>query len=196
MKKVVLIIFYIFLSTMLNRNARAIEALQTKYFDFKIDTKIVPYQKIITTSFKYKLIGYKPEDFVVRPFLKRGIVHVFDKEKNKWIGQHDLWTNMPNLKEEFELKINLSGSSDLWFQIQNKIDSEIYETSKITIWGESIHDDYIKKLNKNIKSYVFNQEASLEKSTKTHQADTLKQEPKQMTVSLLNKVIKYIGEII
>lgn len=198
MIKLFLIILYVFASTFVGKNVRASVLPQNRYFNLSTSTNTVPYKKVITAYLSYSLVGYEGADFIIRPVLSRGIVQIFNQEKNQWIGQADLWSNMPKLEKEVKLKIDVSGSSDLWFQIQNVTNAQIYETPKTTIWGQNIFTDYIDKLNKNAKMYVLEQamsQNSLKEMDETN-LNRQKEGQKQKPAHLLAKVIKYIGEII
>jgi len=98
-----------------------------------------------------------------------------------------LWTTMPTLEKEMKTKVLLEGEADMWFEIQNMLDQEIYTTPKEKIWGGNLYGNYIDLINQNLR-YLMTEE----ESTKQPQQENKPEE----RLSLVAKVIKYIDDII
>jgi hypothetical protein len=145
----------------------------------------------LEVTFNYKFEGYEEGDFVVRPVLSKGLIKIFNQESEEWVLQSDLWTSMPQLQKTMNIKLDFNGSSDLYFQIQNTTNAQIYETPRQTVWSENLYSGYLETLNKNIKMYALRQE-SPKKDPKTNKTYS----DQQKRIGLFAKVIKYIGEII
>ncbi len=164
-----------------------------QYFDFNPNKSYVYEDKKLEVQFLYEFEGYSEKDFIVRPKVTRGNVEFYDTTKNIWVSQSDLWSNMPVLEKNMKIRVNLMGESELFFEIQNTINAEIYETPKKTIWGGDIFGNYIEKVNKNIFSHSEVEEAAISTPKADTQTPPVQQEKPP---SLLSKVIKYIGDII
>jgi len=159
------------------------------YFDVEVDTKKVPYNKELNIEFSYSLNGFEESDFLVRPRMTVGAVSVYHEAENEWVSQGGLWTAMPTLQKDMNIKVDLQGESELYFEIQNTVDQKIFETPKIMIWGGNIYTDYIEKVNQNLKQYIYEEKAT---PVSFEQVPT----PDPKPLSLLAKVIKYIDDII
>ncbi|MFC1755814.1 hypothetical protein ACFLZK_00260 [Patescibacteria group bacterium] len=159
-----------------------------QYFDFNLNKKYIYQNNEIEISFLYNFEGYSEGDFIVRPQSSSGIIEIYDTEKNVWIKNNDLWSNMPILEKNMRVRTNLVGKSILSFEIQSTLDAKIYKTGEKTIWGGDLFGNYVEKLNRNMLTYKLKEIKKESPTTRAQQQD----KPQ----NLLAKMIKYIDEII
>jgi len=157
------------------------------YFVFHLASNKLPFDNELGVEFFYNLEGYKDSEFLVRPKISRGSIEIYEKKNSIWISQNGLWTTMPTLEKEMKTKVLLEGEADMWFEIQNMLDQEIYTTPKEKIWGGNLYGNYIDLINQNLR-YLMTEE----ESTKQPQQENKPEE----RLSLVAKVIKYIDDII
>ena len=81
----------------------------------------------------------------------------------------------------------MTGEADVWFEIQNILDYQIYITPKQKVWGGNLYGNYINKLNQNLMYLKEEEELTRQVKEET--------EPEERLI-FLAKVIKYIDEII
>jgi len=94
---------------------------------------------------------------------------------------------MPALEKAMKVRVLLEGEADMWFEIQNVLDQEIYATPKEKIWGGSLYGNYIDLINQNLRYLMAEEEL-----TRLPQHENKPEE----RLSLVAKVIKYIDDII
>jgi len=157
------------------------------YFIFYPHSRYVYQSNELEVEFFYNFEGYGEEDFLVRPKIGRGNIEIYDKKNNTWISQNGLWTTMPALEKAMKVRVLLEGEADMWFEIQNVLDQEIYATPKEKIWGGSLYGNYIDLINQNLRYLMAEEEL-----TRLPQHENKPEE----RLSLVAKVIKYIDDII
>ncbi len=157
------------------------------YFTFHLQNSYVYQSNELSVGFVYNLEGYKEGDFFVRPKIDRGNIEIYNKENNSWASQSDLWTSMPYIGNEMVVRISLEGETDMWFEIQNTKNQEIYETLKVKVWGGRLYGDYIDRVNQNLRYLNVDEEITVQVREETKPEEKL---------GFLAKMIKYIDEII
>lgn len=158
------IVFALFITKVLSQNIY--------YFDYEFvgrkDLGNQEYEIVI----KHKSDSLNFKDFVIRPILDNGQAEVYVQEKDKWVSQHALFSDLPSLDNN--LKVRISGvnvyKTQLYFEIIDKNTLRRYVTPKRTIFGRWYRENYIESINENISSASFEQEL-LEENPKSNEVD-------------------------
>ncbi len=126
---------------------------ENNYFDFSLNRYLIDENKETVVNFKYKLEGYDEKLFLVKPFIENGIVEVFNAEKNIWASSFSLVSDLPNLQKEMLLRVKGFGieKTDLYFEILNLSNGQVYLTPKKEVWSKKVYGKYLEELNEKIK---------------------------------------------
>ena len=126
---------------------------ENNYFDFSLNRYLIDENKETVVDFKYELEGFTEKLFLVKPFTANGIVEVFNPEKNLWASSFSLVSDLPNLQKEMLLRVKGFGieKTDLYFEILNLSNGQVYLTPKKYIWSKKVYEKYLEDLNKKIK---------------------------------------------
>src|SRR4030066_1416527 len=106
------------------------EAFAQNHFDFTAPN-LVPFDGYFKTYPKFNFgEGVKPERFLIRPFVDKGIIKIYNSKSNMWVESGDLWTNIPDLSEEISLYLDPANNTriSLSFEIMDKYINKIYIT--------------------------------------------------------------------
>jgi len=132
---------------------RVVCVAENNYFDFSLSRYLIDENKETVVDFKYELEGFTEKLLLVKPFITNGIVEVFNPEKNLWVSSFSLVSDLPNIQKEMLIRIKGFGieKTDLYFEILNLSNGQVYLTPKKYIWSKKVYEKYLEDLNKKIK---------------------------------------------
>ena len=122
------------------------------YFDFNLSSYKGGENQNIEAGFTYSLVGYSPDDFIVKPVLENGLLEIFNQSIGKWVKANSPWIEFPKLDSEIQIKIVSAPfyKSNLYFEVFNTKNSEVYKTKSIEVWGNKANESYLSTLNRNL----------------------------------------------
>ena len=128
------------------------------YFLISLSSLLISPNKEFPVNFTYDLVGYSPNDFVVRSFMTPGSIEIYDRISDSWVPEYAPWPLFPRLEDSLYVRVvNFVGPfAQLCFEAKNIYTAEVYETPCIKIWNREISKDYLQRLNTHILGGTIN----------------------------------------
>ena len=109
------------------------------FFNYSLLSPVLSGEKT-HVFFEYDLNDTSPTCFLVRPKITKGFIEikVINDYKNEvtWMGQNDLWTKMPIVSEDLEIRSKNIGveGADLSFDILDTCSGKLISTTAKRVW--------------------------------------------------------------
>ena len=118
------------------------------YFDFRLNSVLVPVDKDLTVKFDYLLEGVRTEDFTVIPVSENTLIEIYNTTSKKWVGQNSLRTEFPDLEPQMQIKLkSINGTKvKICFNFQHIKTGVLYNSPCRTYWNRDYFQKYLKYL--------------------------------------------------
>ncbi len=122
------------------------------YFDFIPENKVLNLENEVAVSLKYKLVDMEQNRFRIRPVSNVHYAQVWNDAGQKWISESAMWIELPVLSAKSKIRFASGAflSTEIYFQVQDTLTAQIYETPIHKIWSRKWFPDYVRRLNENI----------------------------------------------
>ena len=132
-------------------------------FDFSLGRYLIDEDREVEVNFYYDLENYDSEDFLIKPFVKNGIVKIFNPDNGKWSDCYSLVSDLPFLQESMLIRIKgmRVKKSSLSFEIINVSSGDVYKTPEKEIWSKEVYSKYQENVNLNLQNTELLKEESL-----------------------------------
>lgn len=158
--KCLIVVTFIFLLLLIGGGVNASTEV---YFAFGSKSYFVYDLKPFDVEFDYNLVNYPLDEFVVCPHVQNGTIEIYDSTAQQWIKSNDVYTELPHLKKEMQIRVKYGSVSklDLWFEVHDLKTAKTYVTPKRTYWTPNALSYYLPKVYERIVETTQSTEAIL-----------------------------------
>ena len=126
------------------------------YFDFRLNSVLVPVDKDLTVKFDYLLEGVRAEDFSVMPVAENALLEIYNSGSKKWVRQNDFRTEFPELAPQIQIRPkSLNGAKvKICFNFQLRRTGVLYSSPCRIYWNRDHFMKYLRAINDKILRWV------------------------------------------